>query len=59
MSVSVDRAHHHPRVYKNRAYWCVRCPRCGVIRVANGTVLARNWRTALVAALLHHSEHLS
>lgn len=57
MTVHLDRAHHHPHVYKRLGYWQARCPRCGLLRI-HTTPFDKLWRCALVAAL-KHSESFS
>lgn len=59
MTIHVDRTHHHPLVYKNRAYWCARCPRCGLLRIDGRLWFSRHWRIALVAALTHATKELT
>jgi hypothetical protein len=36
VTVHIDRAHHHPRVYKRLGFWQAKCPRCGLLRLGSG-----------------------
>ena len=56
MSVHIDRAHHHPRVYKRLGYWQARCPRCGLLSSADDWWFSPRWRPVYVAALKHATE---
>ena len=56
MSVPIDRAHHHPRVYKRLGYWQARCPRCGLLRIGFGSPFSEFWEAPLITALRHATE---
>ena len=53
MTVHIDRAHHHPRVYKRLGFWHAKCPRCGLLYVPGLATTTNTWRLALLAALGH------
>jgi hypothetical protein len=50
--IRIDRAHHHPHVFKSSGLWQVWCPRCGPFQWS----AARTWRNAMVVALHHAKE---
>ena len=56
MSVHLDRAHHHPRVYKRLGYWQTNCPRCGLLPFGY-IFVTPSWRAAMIAALKHSEVH--
>jgi hypothetical protein len=59
MTVHIDRAHHHPRVYKWDGSWRANCPRCGplLLNIGGGLALLHDtWRPTFVAALCHATE---
>jgi hypothetical protein len=56
MTVHIDRAHHHPRVYKRDDSWHTRCPRCGG-DLYQGPGDRSTWRFALIVALKHSEVH--
>ena len=51
MTVHIDRAHHHPRVFKRGGYWFAHCDRCGLLHVPGLPPSMYTWRLALIAAL--------
>ena len=57
MTVHIDRAHHHPRVYKQGDYWLAHCDRCGVLTIPGLPTVTRSWRLALIAALCDAGSH--
>lgn len=62
MSLHLDRAHHHPRVYKRGDYWMACCPNCGLLRTPSGlpmrsALFSRSWRFAFATALKHSEAH--
>jgi hypothetical protein len=62
VTVHIDRAHHHPRVYKRLGYWQAKCPRCGLLWVdAPLTRLGMfpTWHSAFIAALCHATKEHS
>lgn len=56
MTVHIDHAHHHPRVYKRLGYWQAKCPRCGLLHLGLAGPSFTFWLSALVAALTHATE---
>lgn len=59
MTVHIDRAHHHPRVYKRLGYWQARCPRCGLLAERPAGPSFVLWRAAFIVALHHAKETFS
>ena len=57
MTVHIDHAHHHPKVYKRLGYWQARCPRCGLIPIGRTSYFDPSWRAAMIAALKHSEAH--
>lgn len=53
MCVHLDRAHHHPRVFKRGDFWEANCVRCGSLTIPGLPTVTRSWRLAIVAALCH------
>jgi hypothetical protein len=58
VTVHIDRAHHHPRVYKRLGYWMACCPNCGLLRSSSilplrAALFSLSWRHAYMTALYH------
>ena len=56
MSVHIDHAHHHPKVYRRLGYWQARCPRCGLLCLSDRDPSFREWGVAYLVALYHAKE---
>ena len=59
MSVHIDRAHHHPSVYKRDGLWHASCSRCGHIYTSFPWMGSLGWRLTVIASLHHAKETLS
>jgi hypothetical protein len=57
VTVHIDRAHHHPRVYKRLGFWTARCDRCGLLGTPDVWWVTWSWHNAYLLALKHSEAH--